>query len=103
MRERGENPSRTTLGHHLASELSATFADQSAEALDQKIEEGEAPRFAIAGRLMAKRSFGKVAFGSLRDRSGDLQLSFFRPELAPEIWTAMKRSDLGDIVGCEGA
>lgn len=103
MRERGENPFANDFKvSHLCAEISTLFVDQSVESLDALIETGEASRFAIAGRLMAKRSFGKVAFGSLRDRSGDLQLSFFRPELAPEMWTAMKRSDLGDIIGCEG-
>ena len=87
---------------HLTAELVARFEDYTTEQLDAEIETGEAPRFSIGGRLMAKRSFGKVAFGSLRDRSGDLQLSFFKPELSAEMWSLIKRADLGDIVGCEG-
>ena len=103
MKARGENPFANDFKvSHLAEDLSALFAEHSLEDLEAAIKEGSAPRFAIAGRLMAKRSFGKVAFGSLRDRSGDVQLSFFRPELDTEIWTAMKKADLGDIIGCEG-
>lgn len=103
MRANGQNPFANDFKvTHLASELADKFAESSAEQLDAAIASGEAQSFSIAGRLMAKRSFGKVAFGSLRDRSGDLQLSFFKPELSPELWSAMKKADLGDIVGCTG-
>lgn len=103
MRAQDENPFANDFKvTHLTAALTERYTEQSAEELDAAIEAGEAERFAIGGRLMAKRSFGKVAFGSLRDRSGDLQLSFFRPEMDPEMWKSMKRADLGDIIGCEG-
>jgi lysyl-tRNA synthetase, class II len=103
MRAQGQNPFANDFKvTHVASQLASQFEEFSTEELDQSIKEGQAVTFSIAGRLMAKRSFGKVAFGSLRDRSGDLQLSFFKLELSTEIWSSMKKSDLGDIIGCEG-
>src|SRR5256886_10368522 len=33
-----------------------------------------APRFSVAGRIVAHRSFGKAAFVKLRDRSGEIQV-----------------------------
>ena len=103
IRARGENPFANDFKvSHLTTDLISMYGDQSAEELDAAIDDGRAAHFSIAGRLMAKRSFGKVAFGSLRDRSGDLQLSFFKPEVSAEMWLVIKRADLGDIVGCEG-
>ena len=91
IRARGDNPFANDFKvSHLTDELISMYGDKSAEELDAAIEEGRAAQFSIAGRLMAKRSFGKVAFGSLRDRSGDLQLSFFKPELSAELWSAWR-------------
>ena len=56
----------------------------------------------IAGRIMTKRSFGKLAFCELQDLSGIIQLIFQKgvtPEAAMEIF---KKMDVGDIVGIRG-
>ena len=103
LRDRGENPFANDFKvSHLVSELIAEFGEVSTEELEEQVSTGQAARFSIAGRLMAKRSFGKVAFGSIRDRSGDLQLSFFKPEFETDRWSLIKRADLGDIIGVEG-
>jgi len=61
-------------------------------------------KFRVAGRVIAKRGFGKTVFAPIRDRSGDLQLFLNIEHIAEEEFTAVvKRMDSGDIVGAEGA
>ena len=70
------------------------------EALSQ--EDGASAR--IAGRLMSYRSFGKLAFAHLRDRSGRGQVSFRKKEISEEAqWLLANAIDTGDFLGCEGA
>lgn len=56
----------------------------------------------IAGRLMSLRSFGKLAFAHLRDRSGRGQISFKKPELDEQAKLILKYCDTGDFLGVEG-
>ena len=48
-----------------SDELHARFGDRDAEALSEVEEE-----FRVAGRMMAKRVMGKIAFVRLQDRGG---------------------------------
>jgi len=57
----------------------------------------------LAGRVMAKRGFGKTVFAPIRDESGDMQLFINVDHLAEEDFKEVKpRMDAGDIVGAEG-
>lgn len=56
----------------------------------------------IAGRLMLKRDSGKLIFGELRDRSGELQLFISRAVIGDDGFAAAKQLDLGDVIGVEG-
>lgn len=58
--------------------------------------------FTIAGRLVAKRNQGKLAFLVLRDATGDLQLFCRVNILGDEGFSAVKELDLGDWVGATG-
>jgi len=59
-------------------------------------------RYAIAGRVVAHRSFGKAAFIKLRDRAGELQV-YVRKDKVPEAaFEAFKRADVGDFLGARG-
>jgi lysyl-tRNA synthetase class 2 len=73
-------------------EIAAVRAD--AEQLEPGSEGGERRR--LAGRVMARREMGRLAFVDLVDRSGKIQL----------LWEAERAGpldlDLGDIVGVEG-
>lgn len=80
-----------------AAELHQRFAEQELAELEQVDEE-----FALAGRMMAKRVMGKIAFISLRDRSGDIQLVLQRDGLPEGVFQAFKAWDVGDIVGASG-
>ncbi len=59
-----------------AAALAERFADSDADALESVEEE-----FAVAGRMMAKRVMGKIAFVRLQDGSGSIQLVLQRDEL----------------------
>ena len=54
----------------------------------------------VAGRLVGLRRLGKLWFGVLRDRTGDLQL--FLAEDTLKDWDLLEDLDLGDWVGAEG-
>jgi lysyl-tRNA synthetase class 2 len=57
----------------------------------------------VAGRLVAKRDQGKVAFLVLRDGTGDLQLFIRSDAIGPDAFEAVLDHDLGDWLGVEGA
>ncbi len=59
--------------------------------------------FAIAGRIVALRSFGKVTFIHVADQSGRIQAYAARDNLGQEDYGRFKRLDIGDIVGLSGA
>jgi lysyl-tRNA synthetase class 2 len=59
-------------------------------------------RVSVAGRLMLHRSFGKLLFGTLRDRSGSIQLLVDRGAAGDELADRFETVDLGDWIGAEG-
>jgi len=60
----------------------------------------------VAGRIMAIRSFGKLAFMKLQDSSGEIQLVFIPKKGDKKSENKVKETsklvDIGDIVGVEG-
>lgn len=58
--------------------------------------------FLMAGRVMAIRDMGKVAFLRIQDRTGQLQLFVQRNALSSEEFQALKLADVGDIIGVGG-
>ena len=58
--------------------------------------------FVVAGRIMARRSFGKAAFIQLQDRKGRIQLYVKKDVVGEETFACFETFDLGDIVGVEG-
>ena len=56
----------------------------------------------VAGRIMAKRDQGKLAFLELRDSSGDMQLFCRINALGEEAFAELKDLDVGDWIGVEG-
>ncbi len=59
-------------------------------------------QFSLAGRMMAKRVMGKIAFVLLQDRSGSIQLMIQRDNLPEGLFQEFKHWDVGDIVGATG-
>ena len=58
--------------------------------------------FVVAGRILARRSFGKAAFIQLQDRKGRLQLYVKKDELGAEAFATFESFDIGDIIGAVG-
>jgi len=58
--------------------------------------------YAIAGRIMARRDFGKAAFIQVQDASGRLQVYVARDQVGEESFTHFRKFDIGDIVGVVG-
>lgn len=59
-------------------------------------------RVSVAGRIMLKRGMGKVAFATIQDATGRIQL-YFKLEIAgAEAMEDLKHFDIGDIVAAEG-
>jgi lysyl-tRNA synthetase class 2 len=56
----------------------------------------------VAGRLVAKRDQGKVAFLVIRDATGDLQLFCRVNVMGEDAFAQAKELDLGDWVGAVG-
>jgi lysyl-tRNA synthetase class 2 len=62
----------------------------------------DAPAVAVAGRVMALRSFGKLLFLTLRDDGVDLQASVRRGEVDDATFAFAKQLDVADFVRVEG-
>ncbi|GMY19438.1 lysine--tRNA ligase, chloroplastic/mitochondrial [Fagus crenata] len=61
-------------------------------------------RLSIAGRIMARRAFGKLAFFTLRDDSGTIQLNCEKERLVNDQFDQLKTLvDVGDILGANGS
>jgi lysyl-tRNA synthetase class 2 len=56
----------------------------------------------LAGRIMSKRSIGKMSFLDIRDSSGKIQLSLRYDLLDREKYELLQDIDIGDIIGAKG-
>ncbi len=87
--------------HHTA-DLQEKFADlPSGEEVDLDV--------SIAGRILARRVFGKLAFFSLQDETGSIQLYLEKARIdqsmadTPNAFNHLKQlTDVGDILGVKG-
>ncbi len=81
---------------HTVAEIINDCHERTSEDLDSN------PLFcAIAGRLIARRDFGKASFGHIQDSSGRLQV-YFRKDILGEKYGLFKKLDIGDILGVKG-
>ena len=81
-----------------AAELHQRFADDDLEALEKVTE-----TFAVAGRMMAKRVMGKIAFVKVQDGTGSIQFVIQRDNLPEGLYQQFKQWDVGDIIGGSGS
>jgi lysyl-tRNA synthetase class 2 len=73
------------------------------EAITLFEQQGENPQdISLAGRIMSKRSIGKMSFLDIRDSSGKIQLSLRYDILGRERYEFLQDIDIGDIIGAEG-
>ncbi len=82
---------------HEAGPIRAEYEAFSAEELE------DVPTvFTLAGRIVSSRSFGKVIFFHLQDRTGRLQCYAEKDALGDDVYRVFKKLDVGDIVGVSG-
>jgi lysyl-tRNA synthetase class 2 len=101
LRKLGVNPyaTGTRAGQPLA-EVVKEFGGLDAAALE-KLTAEQGP-VAVAGRIIAERSFGKAGFLKLRDRTGELQIYVKRDVLGEGPYEIVKLAEVGDIVSVQG-
>ena len=98
LRAAGVDPFPARTGAHVrVAELRAAHDAKGAEQLD-----AEKPLAAIAGRVRAARSFGKLVFVTLGDDGALLQVSARRGITPEETFAFVKALDVGDFVRFEG-
>lgn len=81
----------------LAADLMTKYEKVDLETLAQKNQS-----FSLAGRILLKRDMGKSLFLDIQDMSGKIQVYVKQDNLGSEAFEAIKRLDLGDIVGVVG-
>jgi lysyl-tRNA synthetase class 2 len=63
----------------------------------------EGTRCRVAGRVMLWRAMGKLVFGTLRDRSGTIQISLRPDDMGPDRFAELKGAvKIGDFLGVDG-
>jgi len=81
-------------------------AHTAADVVEQygSVEQIDAPdvEFVLAGRIIARRSFGKAAFIQIQDRSGRIQVYVRKDDLSEEAFAQFESFDIGDIIGVSG-
>ena len=97
-RAQGINPFANdfTVSHNTA-DVKTAHADHDAAALEEVNH-----HYALAGRMMARRDFGKAAFIQIQDRTGKLQVFVKRDEVGDDCFQHFRKLDIGDIVGVSG-
>lgn len=80
---------------HHAADLTAKYADlEDGASVEDEVR--------VAGRVMAKRDQGKLAFLELRDTTGDIQLFCRVNTLGDDAFAGIKDIDVGDWIGVHG-
>jgi len=98
-RDKGLNPfANGFVTDATAADVHIAHAEHDKEAL-----ESVDAVYCVAGRIMAKRDFGKAAFVQLQDRSGRIQVYVAKDQLGEEAFELFRKFDLGDIVGLTGS
>ena len=92
LQEEGSDPFRIT----------RYLVDNDSANIKEHFDALEGSQVSIAGRLMSKRSMGKVSFCDLQDKSGRIQLYARKDELNEDEYNRFKKYDIGDIVGVKG-
>ena len=93
LRKRGINPypSKSRRTHSIAELLDKFGAIKRAK-----------KKVTLTGRLMAKREFGGLTFGVLKDFSGEIQILFKRDKYGKAAYNDLELLDIGDMLQVTG-
>jgi lysyl-tRNA synthetase class 2 len=100
MRDAGVNPFQYTFDATIkAVDVQTKYADL----LQDGQEDPEGQDYSMSGRVLIKRVFGKLAFFTLQDDTGTIQLYLEHNRMGDEAFNRIKEwSDGGDIIGVHG-
>lgn len=102
LRKGGDNPYRNDFAPSATiAAIRARYAATLPETATPGITPVDGEMVRVAGRITARRGFGKTVFAPVRDGTGDIQL-FCNIEHLADFARIMPLCDVGDIVGAEG-
>ena len=84
--------------HDIASIINS-YAGYDVDALTELADKQS---FAIAGRIVVLRSFGKATFFNVLDQSGRIQCYAVKSDMGDEAYAIFRKFEIGDIVGVTG-
>jgi len=104
LREGGHNPYRNDFKPtHTSRQVREVFADRRPPAEPSRHPEPLSDeRFAVAGRIVEHRSFGKAAFVKVADRHGKLQVFVRRDVVGEDPFAVFKKAEGYDFIGVRG-
>jgi lysyl-tRNA synthetase class 2 len=83
-----------------ATHLSSAFAEEYASLPNGEVDESKT--VALSGRVMLKRMFGKLAFLTVQDSEGTVQIYLDKKRIGENFKALVQSIDIGDIVGATG-
>ena len=96
----------TAFPNHFKPEYLAYNLHEEFDSIDKPELEEKNIHVIVAGRMMLKRVMGKASFATIQDGSGRIQLYVARDLVntddQPELYSAFKKWDMGDIIGAKG-
>ena len=84
------------------SDVTAHIADLNERYAELENGENTEDAYTVAGRVMAIRNQGKIAFVVLRDATAEIQLFCRVNAMSEEAWAFLGEVDLGDIIEASG-
>ncbi|MFN8642166.1 MAG: lysine--tRNA ligase [Candidatus Binatia bacterium] len=98
LRAAGVNPYANDFAPtHTTDDVIRAYGERSAEDLAAVVDP-----VAVAGRIVAKRDFGKASFIHLLDRDGRLQAHIRKDAVGDDAFATFRLADVGDVVGVTG-
>ncbi len=94
---------------HTAAEIQARFKGAALPPATEPADKGAPPQtltdedFAIAGRIVAFRGFGKAAFAKILDRTGEIQVWIRKDLIGDAAFEFWKHAERGDFIGVVGS
>ncbi len=79
------------------SEVISRFGHMEGEALEK-----ESRSYALAGRIISRRDFGKASFIHIKDRTGRIQAYIRKDKVSDKEFKIFKLTDIGDFLGIKG-
>jgi len=84
-------------------DITASEAIERFDHMDADNLESENDAFTMAGRIMARRDFGKASFIHIKDSTGRIQSYIRKGQISEDQFKVFKLMDIGDFIGIKGS